>query len=1828
MLRAISGISALLLITSSLNASPVRVLSAGEEGLLLEVETRPQVRQVERDGQRFHELEAPGHVRLAAPGQPALPFVAELLAVPAGAQVWVEVVEEQCRQLDGIDLAPAPRDPAENELSRYEPDPQYYQRDAWLPEQRALAQELGRLRGVRALSLRLHPFRYNPARRVLEVCDRLRVRVHFAGGQRAKTASSVDTPAAAPLYRAFLNPDQATAWRAPVAAKPVASEWYDPSRPWVKVFVEEDALFRIDAAWLDSLGIDPASIDPHTLQVLYRGEEQAVYVQGEADGRLDAGDFLLFHGLYRREENKDFEHLYGRRKVYWLTWGQEQGKRLVERSGAPVNDYPLSEWYWATAHFEQDVRYDPLPSTPPEKETDHFFWDEPVTAVEPDEPSSKIYAQPLPYPDPGEEYTARVRVALHGISDQDHHTVVRLNGHLLDEGLWRGAEERLIQAEISSSLLKANNNRLTLLAYAPNQESPDQVYFNWFAIEYRRNYQTWSGYLAFPQPPGGQRHAVKGFSSSQVEVWDVASGVRFTGVEVDSLDGLLTAVFEGNPAVPASYAVADSAGTKIPRGQVDKPSAWRAPGHSADYLIITHADFLEAANRLAAHRRSQGLEVEVVEVEDLYDEFADGLLDPGALRAFIEYAYRFWEKPPAYVLLAGSTHYDYRRHLGSRSPSFVPTLYYHSRRRGQAGNDFLFSLLDGEDLLPELAVGRLSFSTPEEAMHNVEKIIRYDRAPEPGDWRSRAIFLANYHDSGQFTRPSDELAARYIEPLGLEAIKIYNPDDSFIPNPTGKKFLDALNAGALLLNFNGHGSIGTLQYVFTIQFSDWGYLSQVRNGGRLPLVLALSCLNGQFVDPVYPSLSEAFTIEEDGGAIAYISASAQSFVSQNDLLADRLFARFFQEGELEFGPGLNAAKVQVLAAHPSFEDVVLTMQLMGDPAQELALPREADYTPVELRLAEDQVFSQDTLRLEAVLRNNTRLTPDSLEVELVALQEEAAPETLLATTEGPFAGTRTLSVNWPVRGRLGPLQFELRVDPAGRVRETDEGNNRLGLGLEILAAVVPALLFPAAGGVVAPAALSLEALLPLSDGPFACQFALSTSPLFAEEGTRHSALLTAVEGKAEYQPQGLTSGQSYFWRARGYRGAAAGPWSEGRSFQLEAQPSPPQWQQRGAQLLSGQAETLALDGERLTLSPATLPLRPASATREDGFTVLELKGAGVLCTDGTYLYAKRWFNDSSTVYPGTDFFARIGTGFNNTQRGQFYGVLADSTTAGISATYHSDGYLYSEMGQAFALERLSTTTGRKDTVAVPEGLLDWKTGQLVDGHALITSDGRYIYNVAMSSEAGMRTEWKARVFDPAQGWALVREFKSPPTENGFTFMWTDGILADGERLYFIEYGGGRRIRMVDARDGRFLDEWQSDQEITRIISGQYDWTNNKVWLGELFGSGIFRYQGLQKIDRGQLVSAPVGPAASWGSLRARGQGEVEVELLGRDAQSGEWQSLPGFAGLPLDRVVELGAVDAGRYPLLRLRARLQGGNSSLDAWELDFAPRASLRLERAEADSLGQIQVVVRNVSAVEAGARLRLEQGGAVVRELSLTPLARGEVRRVQIDSLVLPPPGVRLLARLLQVQPDADPADDLLEVSLQRAGRAALGFWGWPGGRPFLDGDPLAPGEGLLVQADGEGRLVLAVDGAPAQPDSTWGGESPGLLYRPVLAPGEHQLQVRLFQGQREAGIAELRFRLSERFAIANPLLYPHPVRERTAFTYVLSHPAEVWVEVYSLSGRRVARLGPLAQQAGFQQVAWDGRDQEGRLLANGAYLYRIAGVDARGQRAEFAGPFSVVR
>ena len=69
-----------------------------------------------------------------------------------------------------------------------------------------------------------------------------------------------------------------------------------------------------------------------------------------------------------------------------------------------------------------------------------------------------------------------------------------------------------------------------------------------------------------------------------------------------------------------------------------------------------------------------------------------------------------------------------------------------------------------------------------------------------------------------------------------------------------------------------------------------------------------------------------------------------------------------------------------------------------------------------------------------------------------------------------------------------------------------------------------------------------------------------------------------------------------------------------------------------------------------------------------------------------------------------------------------------------------------------------------------------------------------------------------------------------------------------------------------------------------------------------------------------------------------------------------------------------------------------------------------------------------------------------------------------------------------------------------------------------------------------------------------------------------------------------------------------YPNPFNPSTTIAYGLSLTAPVRLTVYGMTGQRLRSLVDQVQMAGEHRIVWDGRDEVGRRLASGVYLYSI--------------------
>ena len=312
----------------------------------------------------------------------------------------------------------------------------------------------------------------------------------------------------------------------------------------------------------------------------------------------------------------------------------------------------------------------------------------------------------------------------------------------------------------------------------------------------------------------------------------------------------------------------------------------------------------------------------VVDVEDVYDEFAFGAKTPWALRDFLVWASQQWQTSPRFVLLVGDASFDARNYLAFGEGDWVPTRLVETTFLETASDDWFVDF--DSDGVPELAVGRLPVSTAVEADTVVAKIVAYEEEPEAA-WRQEVLLVADEPDSfTDFEQASSELKALLSAELTVG--EIYRGQSG----ATAKtELLAKLNQGQLLVNYLGHGSVEVWNGdLFTSDDA-----RALTNGSRLPFFVNLTCLNGLFHDLFTESLAETLLKADEGGAVAVWASSALT-TPEGQLQANRELFRLLSQQE---GPSLGEAMARAKAA-VSDPDVRRSLIFFGDPLTTIRVP--------------------------------------------------------------------------------------------------------------------------------------------------------------------------------------------------------------------------------------------------------------------------------------------------------------------------------------------------------------------------------------------------------------------------------------------------------------------------------------------------------------------------------------------------------------------------------------------------------------------------------------------------------------------------------------------------------------------------------------------------------------------------------------------------------------------------------------------------------------------------------------------------------------------------
>jgi hypothetical protein len=634
-----------------------------------------------------------------------------------------------------------------------------------------------------------------------------------------------------------------------------------------------------------------------------------------------------------------------------------------------------------------------------------------------------------------------IRLGFFGWTAGEHRFDVSWNRQVVGAGLrFTGNARRTVTTEASGVVEGENQLRL-------RHQSGDATRFDWYELEFSRRLQAEQGVLIFDAPDldGVLEFHADGFGGEAPRIFDLSQGLtEIVDGDFDASTGAL--IFQDVGAgSPRRYAAAGPSRWRRPlRLELDSPALLRSPANGADYVIIAYQDFIPAAQRLAAWRGRDDrfgppLVPMVVDVRDIYDEFSGGNLDPVAIRNFLRYAADNWSIPPMFVNLFGDGTYDYKNNSGISPTNWIPA--YQS---GDNTFDEWYVRVHGNDPLPDMAIGRLTVQTAAEAERVVDKLIRYDREPEPGPWQNRALMVADdLVNPGDREMPetyfltSIETLARLYLPPELDQIKHYIarfPLEGQTKPRANREFIRLFNEGALIVTYVGHGNPDVLAHEQMFVLSRDA--DKIRNGGRLPLMYTAASQIGVFDDPARASMPEVLLNMPDGGVIGMISATRVGFQASNMILARSFHQHLLKANSrnVPVGQALMLAKVNVDGS--GGENGVLNMRrysLIGDPATRLAQPRYR----VQV-LVSDTLRALEEVRVEGrVLRTDGTDAADYQGSALVQAFDSASKTKLddlnfllpgnpmfrgsVAVTDGRFAATFRVPRDITYKGKLGRI---------------------------------------------------------------------------------------------------------------------------------------------------------------------------------------------------------------------------------------------------------------------------------------------------------------------------------------------------------------------------------------------------------------------------------------------------------------------------------------------------------------------------------------------------------------------------------------------------------------------------------------------------------------------------------------------------------------------------------------------------------------------------------------------------------------------------------------
>jgi hypothetical protein len=754
---------------------------------------------------------------------------------------------------------------------------------------------------------------------------------------------------------------------------------------WYKFYIEKSGVYKVSKSFLQSLGLN-VNVDPRTIKIYGNGgrmlpllndtsypldlEENAIQFIGEEDGVFDASDYILFYaeGVDTwNSESLTSVNLFSDKAYYYVTTAGGAGKRILNAiEPTAVSNLQFTQF--------DDVLYYEKDLVNGGKVGRRWFGEQ----------FNIDDSQTFDFSIPNLDTSVPVELKINTASKSFGNSSFNFNVNGANIGTvsfpqlvpFSGTEG--FESALNTTFTATSSTISIRLNYDNGGVPSSNGYLDFIRLKTKRNLTGFGKQFMFFNDDqqnniGVAQYNLTGANAiSQVwdvtDIYNVSKYVNTSGANFSFKVNLGTArkyiaVDLSDVYAPSKETTSTVANQNI-KGTIFKDVSGNF--EDIDYLIFTPQFLVNQAEALANfHRTNSGMSVRVVALENLYHEFSSGKQDIAAIRNLIKYVY--WnasspDKRVKYVNLFGDASYDYKDRVPNNN-NIVPVFHGFNPQASETNNasnfslfssfmsDDFFGMMDnGEGTMTtgfdgiDIAVGRMLVSSTSQAQEMVNKVIEYHDEKSYGRWRNNFVIYSDDADNStdatlQFglNNLADVLTSQ--KPF-VNVKKIHT--DAYVQQvaaggeryPEAKAdFLDAIELGALVFNYFGHGNEEALARERLFEKLD---AQNLTNRYRYPLFVTITCEFTRFDDPNRLTGGEFMFWNKSGGAIGLIATTRQIGVStgftMNNLLSEDLYAF----GSNDYPTIAEALRMTKLSTGSDNRRVVF---YIGDPAMKLAIPK-------------------------------------------------------------------------------------------------------------------------------------------------------------------------------------------------------------------------------------------------------------------------------------------------------------------------------------------------------------------------------------------------------------------------------------------------------------------------------------------------------------------------------------------------------------------------------------------------------------------------------------------------------------------------------------------------------------------------------------------------------------------------------------------------------------------------------------------------------------------------------------------------------------------------